>query len=98
MSVMSTTAAESHPADDAQNNPVHPNSHEANLKDPSRADTSKTSLDAFERHDIIGAVISSVTDPVPFGQDGENDKPDADFEEKAMQYVFDSMLIQWASF
>lgn len=92
-----TTAAESDSTNDAQNNPIHPNSHEANLRDPSRTDTSTTSLGAFERHDIIGRVISSVTNPVPFGQDGENDEPDADFEEKAMQWVFNFMLIQLES-
>lgn len=97
MSTMSTTPAESHSAGDSQNGPVHPNSHDAYLKDPSRTDTSTASLEAFDRYNIVGAVISSVVDPVPFGQDGENDKSDADYEEKAMQYVFDPMLILWTS-
>ncbi|EKM82864.1 hypothetical protein AGABI1DRAFT_111428 [Agaricus bisporus var. burnettii JB137-S8] len=87
MSTMSTTPAESHSAGDSQNGPVHPNSHDAYLKDPSRTDTSTASLEAFDRYNIVGAVISSVVDPVPFGQDGENDKSDADYEEKAMHLL-----------
>jgi hypothetical protein len=65
--------------------PVHPNSHSAHLQNPSRSDTSTVSLEAFGRYDIVGSVILAVTSPLPFGEDGENDKPDADFEEKAIQ-------------
>lgn len=66
-------------------NPVHANSHAAHLKDPSRRDTSRASLEAFERYDMIGAVISAVVHPLPFGEDGDSDEPDAEFGEKSMQ-------------
>jgi hypothetical protein len=65
--------------------PIHANSHAAQLRDPSRSDTAGITLEAFERFDIIGAVVSAVTNPLPYGEDGENDKADADFEEKAVQ-------------
>ncbi|KAF9452832.1 Fes1-domain-containing protein [Macrolepiota fuliginosa MF-IS2] len=64
--------------------PIHDNSHAAHLKDPSRSDTSGISLEAFKTYGIIGAVVSAVTSPLPYGEDGDNDKPDTDFEEKSM--------------
>lgn len=68
-------------------NPIHDNSHAAHLKDPSRSNTSRIALEAFARYAIIQAVISAVTNPLPYGEDGENDEPDVDFEEKSMQWV-----------
>lgn len=65
--------------------PIHANSHSAYLQDPSRSNTSRLSLEAFRHYDIVGSVILAVTNPLPFGEDGDNDKPDTDFEEKAIE-------------
>jgi hsp70-interacting protein len=34
---------------------------------------------------MLDAVVSALVSPVPYGEDGENAGPDADFEEKAVQ-------------
>lgn len=68
--------------------PIHANSHSAHLQNPSRSDTSRIALEAFGRYDIVDAIVLAVTSPLPYGEDGENDKPDADFEEKAVQLLY----------
>ena len=69
----------------AGSDPVFPNSHSANLQNPSRTSTSELTLSALQNHQILDTVISSLVTPLPHGEDGENDGPDADFEEKAVQ-------------
>lgn len=64
---------------------IHDNSHAAQLRDPSRNDTSRIALAGFKQYHIVDAVISALTNPLPYGEDGESDQPDTDFEEKAMQ-------------
>lgn len=65
--------------------PVFANSHAANLHNPSRTSTSELTLSALQDYSILDTVISSLVTPLPYGEDGENDGPDADFEEKAVQ-------------
>lgn len=65
--------------------PIHPNSHAAYLHNPSRSDTSPLTLAAFSDHNILDAIISAVTSPLPYGEDGENTGADDDFEEKAVR-------------
>jgi hsp70-interacting protein len=42
-------------------------------------------LAAFSDHNILDAIISGVTSPLPYGEDGENTEADDDFEEKAIR-------------
>jgi len=67
---------------------VHANSHAAQLRDASRNDTSRIALDAFRKYSIIDTVVSALTNPLPYGEDGESDHPDIDFEEKAMRLLY----------
>nr|GAT55207.1 predicted protein [Mycena chlorophos] len=64
--------------------PVHPNSHAAALRTPSRVDTAVPTLEALHSHGILDAVVSGLTNPVPSGPDGDVPGPDADFEEKGV--------------
>lgn len=59
------------------------------LQDPSSTCTSSLTLSALQNHGIIESVIKSIVNPVPWGADGEEGagEGDADFEEKAVQYV-----------
>lgn len=65
-----------------QNQPVHQNSHAANLEDPSRANTSPFAVKAMSDHNITAAVVDGLTQPLPYGEDGDIEEPDADLEEK----------------
>ena len=73
------------PAPTPNSGPIYPNSHAAYLHNPSRSDTSRLTLVAFSDHNILDAIVSGVTSPLPYGEDGENTEADADFEEKAIQ-------------
>ncbi|KAF7299291.1 Fes1 domain-containing protein [Mycena indigotica] len=64
--------------------PVHPNSHAAALRTPSRVDTAVPTLDALHTHGILDAVVHGLTKPVPSGPDGDVLGLDADFEEKGI--------------
>ncbi|CAK5280260.1 unnamed protein product [Mycena citricolor] len=64
--------------------PIHANSHAAQLADASRSDTSAPALKAVHEHGILDSVISGLTHPVPSGVDGDVPGPDADFEEKGV--------------
>ena len=65
--------------------PIYANSHAAHLQDPSRTSTSQLSLNAFRQHHLLEAIISALTSPLPYGDDGEHTESDADFEEKALR-------------
>ena len=65
--------------------PIHPNSHAAHLQDPSRTSTSELTLIAFREHHLLEAIISAVTSPLPYGDDGEHTEVDMDFEEKSLR-------------
>ncbi|KAJ8087139.1 hsp70 nucleotide exchange factor fes1 [Marasmius tenuissimus] len=64
--------------------PIHPNSHAEHLRNPSRVATSPIALKAVEKHGIVSTVIDGLTDPTPYGEDGDIEEPDADFEEKSV--------------
>ncbi|KIM41805.1 hypothetical protein M413DRAFT_18747 [Hebeloma cylindrosporum] len=64
---------------------IHPNSHAAYQHNPSRSDTSGLTLAALSDHNILDAIISGLTSPLPYGEDGENTEADDDFEEKAIR-------------
>ncbi|KAJ7070086.1 nucleotide exchange factor Fes1-domain-containing protein [Mycena amicta] len=74
-----STAAPSSSAD-----PIHPNSHAAALRSPSRVDTAVPILEALHTHGILDAVVNGLTKPVPSGPNGDVPGPDADFEEKGV--------------
>ncbi|KAF8900179.1 armadillo-type protein [Gymnopilus junonius] len=67
---------------------IYANSHSAQLKDPSRSNTSPLALQALQEHGILDAVISTITIPLPHGDDGENTEADDDFEEKAIHLLY----------
>ena len=67
--------------------PIHANSHAAHLQDPSRTSTSNLTLEAFRKHHLLETIISAVTSPLPYGEDGEHTEADVDFEEKALRSV-----------
>ena len=65
--------------------PIHANSHAAHLRNPRQTSTSPQTLQAFQKYGISDAVISSLVNPVPYGEDGDQDGPDSDFEEKGVR-------------
>ena len=69
----------------AEQQPIYPNSHAANLQDPSRTSTSELTLSAFHQYHLQEAIIFAVTSPLPYGDDGEHTEADLDFEEKAVR-------------
>ncbi|KAK0473777.1 adenyl-nucleotide exchange factor, partial [Armillaria novae-zelandiae] len=68
--------------------PVHPNSHAANLVDPKRADTSAVARGAMEEHGVLARVVGALVDPLPYGEDGDVEEPDVDFEEKSARLLW----------
>lgn len=70
-----------------QQSPIHPNSHAAHLHDPSRASTSRLTLDAFKTHGLTRAVVSALVDPVPCGEDGEDEGGDEEVEVNSVRFV-----------
>jgi hsp70-interacting protein len=75
----------SHPAEGQ--NPIHPNSHAAHLYNPSRASTSQLTLDAFKGHGITSTVITALTNPLPCGEDGEDEGGDVEVKEHGVRFV-----------
>ena len=69
----------------AEHTPIHPNSHAAHLQDPSRTSTSELTLTAFRQYHLQEAIVSALTNPLPYGDDGEHTEADLDFEEKVMR-------------
>ncbi|KAF5392920.1 hypothetical protein D9757_001064 [Collybiopsis confluens] len=67
--------------------PIHANSHAAHLTLPNRASTSALTLEAMTKHDIVDTLIQGLTDPVPYGEDGDNEEADLDFEEKGVMLL-----------
>jgi len=77
--------APSAPPPERPQDPVHDNSHAVYIKDPSRSNTSEPTLAAFRDHVLLDAVISALTDPVPYGEDGDVQEADPTFEEQAIR-------------
>ncbi|KAE9387262.1 Fes1-domain-containing protein [Gymnopus androsaceus JB14] len=65
--------------------PIHPNSHAAHLFQPGRASTSALTLEAMTKHNILGTLIDGLTNPLPYGEDGDKEEVDPDFEEKVLR-------------
>ncbi|KAF8154170.1 nucleotide exchange factor Fes1-domain-containing protein [Crassisporium funariophilum] len=76
------------PAPAPNADPIHANSHAAHLHNPSRTSTSELTLHAFREHNVLDAIISAITSPLPHGEDGENTEADVDFEEKALRLLY----------
>lgn len=71
----------------SQSATIHSNSHASHLKDPSIAATSPLTVEAMKKHAITDAVIESLVNPVPYGDDGDQDEVDEDFEGRCIRYV-----------
>lgn len=75
------------------NSPVHPNSHASMVSNPSSISTWKVTLAALqsesasEGSSLLDALVSALTEPVPFGPDGENEK-DMEFQEMIVRQVY----------
>ncbi|KAJ3716644.1 nucleotide exchange factor Fes1-domain-containing protein [Lentinula raphanica] len=67
--------------------PIHPNSHAAHLSQPDRALTSAPTLKAIQSHGIVEALIEGLTNPLPYGEDGDVEEVDIDFEEKGVMLL-----------
>ncbi|PFH48845.1 hypothetical protein AMATHDRAFT_64523 [Amanita thiersii Skay4041] len=81
------------PVSHATTQPIHANSHAAQLANPSRSSTSPLTIQAFTAHGILDAVISSLVSPMPYGEDGDEISPDVDFEEKAVRLLYTYIVI-----
>jgi hypothetical protein len=67
---------------------VHPNSHASMVADPTSTDTASETLRAVRAHGLLPVVVRELTEPTPYGPDGdEGDGCDADLEEKLMRCV-----------
>ncbi|KAE9397193.1 hypothetical protein BT96DRAFT_977137 [Gymnopus androsaceus JB14] len=74
-----------HTPDSQQNQGlIHPNSHAAHLSQPGRASTSTLTLEAMKKPNILGTLIVGLTNPLPYGEDGDKEEVDPDFEEKGV--------------
>ncbi|KAF8889119.1 armadillo-type protein [Infundibulicybe gibba] len=66
---------------------IHANSHSVHLSDPSRASTSHLTLQALQTHNILSTVVDGLINILPYGEDGDIDVPDVDFEEKGVRFL-----------
>ena len=67
---------------------VHPNSHASMVADPTSTDTAPETLRAVRAHGMLPVIVRELTEPTPYGPDGdEGDGCDADLEEKLMRCV-----------
>ena len=76
----------------SENAPVHPNSHASMLSNPSSTSTCSITLAALQNEStsegssLRDALVSALTEPVPFGPDGERDN-DVEFQENIIRQV-----------
>jgi hsp70-interacting protein len=67
---------------------VHPNSHASMVADPASVNTAPETLNALRTHGLLPVVVRELTEPTPYGPDGdEGDGCDADLEEKLTRFV-----------
>lgn len=67
---------------------VHPNSHASMVADPTSTNTAPETLRAVRAHGLLPVIVRELTEPTPYGPDGdEGDGCDADLEEKLMRCV-----------
>jgi hypothetical protein len=58
------------------------------VADPTSADTAPETLRAVRAHGLLLVIVRELTEPTPYGPDGdEGDGCDADLEEKLMRCV-----------
>ncbi|KAG1732659.1 armadillo-type protein [Suillus paluster] len=83
----------------SENAPVYPNSHASMLSNPSSISTSSITLDVLqndstsEGSSLLDALVSALTEPVPFGPDGEKDK-DEEFQENIIRILY-TFVAHW---
>ena len=67
---------------------MHPNSHASILADPTSVDMATETLRALRAHGLLPVLVRELTEPTPYGPDGdEGDGCDADLEEKLISCV-----------
>ncbi|KLO18653.1 nucleotide exchange factors-like protein [Schizopora paradoxa] len=71
------------------NTPVHPNSHASMTVEST--DTSTITAEAVKMHGIADVVVNSLVNPVPHGEDGDQEG-DLDYEEKAVRFIFTYLI------
>lgn len=69
---------------------VHPNSHASMVADPALVDTATETLRALRAHGLLPVILRELTEPTPYGPDGDEGDgcADADLEEKLLMCVF----------
>jgi hsp70-interacting protein len=87
----STSTTLHHESQNANQGPVHANTHASMISDPKSVDTSTATLAAFRDQGILKALVDGLTHPVPYGPDGDTES-DVDFEEKVVGYVLPPLL------
>lgn len=68
--------------------PIHANSHAAHLFNPGRTSTSRQTFQALQKYGILDAIVSGLAHPVPYGEDGDQEGPDHDFQEKGIRLLY----------
>ncbi|KAJ7596496.1 armadillo-type protein [Mycena floridula] len=69
------------------NQPIHANSHASHLRNPEHTFTSPLTITAIHEHGILPVVIRGLTEPQPYGADGDSMGPDHDFEQKSVSLL-----------
>jgi hsp70-interacting protein len=82
----STSTTLHHESQNANQGPVHANTHASMVSDPKSVDTSTATLAAFRDQGILKALVDGLTHPLPYGPDGDTES-DVDFEEKVVGYA-----------
>ncbi|KAG6831635.1 hypothetical protein H0H92_008712 [Tricholoma furcatifolium] len=85
----------SSPASSASSNlrePIHDNSHAVHLSDPGRTSTSALTASALQAHGVLSRLVQALTNPLPYGEDGDQTEPDITFEETTIR-LFHTYLV-----
>lgn len=57
------------------------------VADPTSADTAPETLRAVRAHGLLHVIVRELTEPTPYGPDGDEGDGDADLEERLMRCV-----------